>query len=333
MTLTEKSVEASAATTPSRAWAGRATGWLRHQYPLLILIVLAIIAAALSDAFLSSRNLENLVLQMSVIGIVALAQFIVVVSGGIDISVGSVLGLASVLCVGLGGSNLVLALVVALAVGAALGAVNGFLIAFRALEPFIVTLGMLALARGLVYAYTEGVPVRPSDESFTALGTATLAGIPVLGWIWAAVALGMGFLLRRTVFGRRVYAVGSKPEAARASGIPVRGTLLSVYVIAGGLVGLGGFLLASRVGAGTPTAGTLFELDAIAAVVIGGARLNGGQGRVFGAVVGTVIFGVITNLLVLLNVSTFLQDAFRGGLILLAVALATIGRGSPQRGH
>jgi ribose/xylose/arabinose/galactoside ABC-type transport system permease subunit len=177
------------------------------------------------------------------------------------------------------------------------------------------------------------VPVRPADPAFTVAGTATVLGVPVLGILWLAVAVGMAFLLRRTVFGRRVYAVGSTREAAHASGVPVRGTLLTVYVIAGLLVGLGGFLLASRVGAGTPTAGTLFELDAIAAVVIGGARLAGGQGRVFGAVVGTAIFGVITNLLVLLNVSTFLQDAFRGALILLAVALATIGRPSTRRGH
>jgi ribose transport system permease protein len=338
MTLTDKTAAGSTAGTaagaPPRTWAGLAGGWLRTQYPLLILVVLVVFAAIMSDAFLSTRNLENLVLQMSVIGIVALAQFIVVVSGGIDISVGSVLGLACVLSAGLfGGSSVVVSVLVALGVGALLGAVNGFLVAFRGLEPFIVTLGMLALARGLVYAYTEGVPVRPSDGSFTVLGTATVAGVPVLGVIWIAIAVGMAFLLRRTVFGRRVYAVGSKVEAAHASGVPVRGTLLSVYVIAGLLVGLGGFLLASRVGAGTPTAGNLMELDAIAAVVIGGARLNGGQGRVFGAVVGTAIFGVITNLLVLLNVSTFLQDAFRGGLILLAVALATIGRTNGRRGH
>lgn len=315
-------------------WVGRTREWARHQYPVLILLALLVVASVSSDAFLSTRNLENLVLQMSVIGLVALAQLLVVVSGGIDISVGSVLGLASVLSVGLfDGSSLVVALAVALAVGAGLGAVNGFLVAFRGLEPFIVTLGMLALARGLVYAYTEGVPVRPTDPFFTVPGTATFAGVPVLGIIWAAAAVGLAFLLHRTVFGRRVYAVGSNPDAAHASGVPVRATLMGVYVLAGAVVGLAGLLLASRIGAATPTAGTLAELDAIAAVVIGGARLGGGRGRVFGAVVGTVIFGVITNLLVLLNVSTFLQDAFRGGLILLAVALATVGRPTTTRGR
>jgi ribose/xylose/arabinose/galactoside ABC-type transport system permease subunit len=334
MTAVEHGVKPGTQATAQPALRGRVAGWLRQQYPLVILVVLLVVASFASDAFLSARNLENLVLQMSVIGIVALAQLLVVISGGIDISVGSVLGLACVLGVGLfGGTSTIVSLLVALAVGMVLGALNGFLVAFRGLEPFIVTLGMLALARGLVYAYTEGRPITPVDPTFTVAGTATVLGVPVLGIIWIAVAVGLGFLLRRTVFGRRVFAVGSRRDAAHASGVPVRATLVTVYVIGGLLVGLGGFLLASRVGAATPTAGNLFELDAIAAVVIGGARLNGGQGRVFGTVVGTVIFGVIANLLVLLNVSTFLQDAFRGALILLAVGLATIGRNRSVRGH
>jgi ribose/xylose/arabinose/galactoside ABC-type transport system permease subunit len=303
MTATDRAAaDAVAEEQPAKRFSGALPSgaqWLRHQYPLLILVALLIFASLTSDAFLTGRNLENLVLQTSVAGIVALAQFIVVISGGIDISVGSVLGLSCVLCAGLfSGTSVLLAVVVALAVGALLGTANGLLIAFRGLEPFIVTLGMLALGRGLVYAYTEGVPVRPAAPGFTAVGTATFAGVPVIGWIWILLAVG----------------------------IPVRTTLVVVYCLAGLLVGLGGFLLASRVGAATPTAGMNFELDAIAAVVIGGTRLRGGQGRVFGAVVGTVIFGVITNLLVLLNVSTFLQDAFRGALILIAVTLATLGR-------
>lgn len=342
MTAVTKESGADAGTTAGdaeagrrpRRWAERGPAWLRQQYPLLILVALLIFASVMSDAFLSTRNLENLVLQMSVSGIVALAQFIVVLSGGIDISVGSVLGLACVLSAGMfGGTSVALAVLTALVVGAALGAVNGFLVAFRGLEPFIVTLGMLALARGLVYAYTEGIPVRPSNPSFTTVGAATVAGIPVLGIIWIVAAVAVAFVLRRTVFGRRVRAVGSKQQAAYASGVPVRGTLLMVYMLAGLLVGLGGFLLASRVGAATPTAGNLYELDAIAAVVIGGASLSGGRGRVSGAVVGTMIFGVITNLLVLLNVSTFLQDAFRGGLILIAITLATLGRGQARLGR
>lgn len=300
--------------------------WLKSQYALYILIVLLIVASVSSSAFLTSTNLTNLLLQMSIIGVVVMAELIVVLTGGIDISVGSALGLAAVLCAGLfGGNSVILALVVALVVGAVIGAVNGFLVAFRGLEPFIVTLGMLALARGLVYAYGEGIPINPgAADSFASIGQSTVIGIPVLAIIWIVMVLLMGFLLTRTVFGRRVYAVGSNKDAARSSGIPVRGTLLSVYIIAGLLVGLGGWMFIARFASGTALAGNLLELEAIAAVVIGGARLSGGYGTVLGALFGTIIFAVIANLLSLLNVSTFLQDAFRGALILIAVTLATV---------
>jgi ribose transport system permease protein len=300
--------------------------WLKGQYALYILIVLLVIASISSDAFLTQTNLTNLLLQMSIIGVVVMAELIVVLTGGIDISVGSALGLAAVLCAGVfSGSSVILGLIVALVVGGFIGMVNGWLVSFRGLEPFIVTLGMLALARGLVYAYGEGIPVQPKAEAtFAQIGQTTVLGIPVLAIVWIAVVLLIGFLLSRTVWGRRVYAIGSNKEAARSSGIPVRATLWSVYILAGLLVGLGGWMFICRFASGTASAGSLMELEAIAAVVIGGARLSGGHGTVFGAVVGTVIFQVIANLLSLLNVSTFLQDAFRGALILVAVTLATV---------
>ena len=216
-------------------------------------------------------------------------------------------------------------MLVALAVGGIIGLINGWLVSFRGLEPFIVTLGMLALARGLVYAYSEGIPITPqASDTFAQIGQTTVLGIPVLTLIWIAMVVIVAFLLRRTVWGRRVYAIGSNKEAARSSGIPVRATLWSVYILGGLLVGLGGWMFVCRFGSATALAGNLMELEAIAAVVIGGAALSGGRGTVFGAVVGTIIFQVIANLLSLLNVSTFLQDAFRGALILVAVTLATV---------
>lgn len=313
--------------------------WLKDQYALYILVALLVVATATQGSvFWGSTNLTNLLLQMSIIGVVVLAELIVVLTGGIDISVGSALGLAAVVSAGLfGGPSLLLALVVAIAIGGAVGAVNGWLVAFRGLEPFIVTLGMLALARGLVYAYGNGIPINPeAAASFAEFGQTTLLGVPLLAIIWLSMVALISFLLYRTVWGRRVYAIGSNVDAARSSGIPVRATLWSVYILAGLLVGLGGWMFLARFASGTSTAGNLLELEAIAAVVIGGARLAGGHGRVFGAVVGTVIFAVIANLLSLLNVSTFLQDAFRGALILVAVTLATVHftrkrkTGSPQ---
>ncbi|HYP44655.1 MAG TPA: ABC transporter permease [Propionibacteriaceae bacterium] len=308
--------------------AGQAfTNWLKSQYALYILVALLLIATITKGSvFWGGTNLTNLLLQMSIIGVVVLAELIVVLTGGIDISVGSTLGLAAVVSAGLfGGPSVLLALVVALLIGGIVGAVNGWLVAFRGLEPFIVTLGMLALARGLVYAYGNGIPINPSAaSSFAAFGQSTVLGIPTLAIIWILMVLLVAFLLNRTVWGRRVYAIGSNVEAARSSGIPVKATLWSVYILAGLLVGLGGWMFLSRFASGTSTAGSLLELEAIAAVVIGGAALSGGRGKVFGAVVGTIIFAVIANLLSLLNVSTFLQDAFRGALILVAVTLATV---------
>jgi ribose transport system permease protein len=311
---------------PEQSKGNAAVEWLKGQYALFILIVLLIIAALSSPAFLTGTNITNLLLQMSIIGVVVMAELIIVLTGGIDISVGSALGLAAVLCAGLfGGFSVWLALLVGMAVGGIIGLVNGWLVSFRGLEPFIVTLGMLALARGLVYAYSEGIPITPeASETFAQIGQTTVLGIPVLTLLWIAMVLIVAFLLRRTVWGRRVYAIGSNKEAARSSGIPVRATLWSVYILGGLLVGLGGWMFVCRFGSATALAGNLMELEAIAAVVIGGAALSGGRGTVFGAVVGTIIFQVIANLLSLLNVSTFLQDAFRGALILVAVTLATV---------
>ncbi|MET4783279.1 ABC transporter permease [Glaciihabitans sp. UYNi722] len=317
---------------PEASTGKKILGWVTQQYALGILIVLLIIGASTTGAFLSSRNLSNLLLQTSVIGIVTLAQFLIILTGGIDISVGSVVGLAGVMSATLfSGGNVFVAILVAMAVGGFIGLINGYLVAFRGLEAFIVTLGMLSLARGLVYAITQGIPVTPSAPNFGSIANATILGFPVMGLIWLGIAALVAFAAHRTIFGRRVYAIGSSKDAARASGVPVKSTLLTVYVVAGVMVGFAGFLLTSQVGVATPTGGNLYELSAIAGVVIGGTRLAGGKGGVFGTVVGTLIFAVINNLLILLNVSTYLQSAFSGGLILVAVVFTTVRVGGRKK--
>lgn len=321
---TPGSTDVNTVIIPKEGTGTRLARLARNQYPLAILIVLLIVAGLSSDAFFTTRNLTNLLLQVSVIGIVTLAQFIIIVSSGIDISVGSIVALAGVMgAMMFGGTSVFVAMLVAIVIGVVAGSLTGYLVSYRKLEPFIVTLGIMALGRGLVYAATEGSPVTPGAADFRAIATTAVAGIPLIAIIWIVLAIAVAFMMHRTVFGRRIYAIGSSKDAARAAGIPVERTLMLVYVVAGAMIGFGGFLLASRVGVATPTAGNLYELDSIAAVVIGGTSLVGGRGRVLGAVVGTVILGVISNLLVLLNVSTYLQDAFRGGLILLAIVLTS----------
>jgi ribose transport system permease protein len=238
------------------------------------------------------------------------------------------MALSGVLAVGLQADlPMPLAVLIGIGVGVGLGSANGAAIAFLNVPPFVMTLGTLALARGLTYAYTQGGPIQPAAEwrtIFILPGRGEIAGIPTIGLIWIAMIMIVVFVLNRTVFGRRVFAVGSNRAAAFASGVPIEWTLLSVYLISGLLCGIAGVLLASRVSVATPTMGQSYELDAIAAVVIGGASLTGGYGTVTGTVVGTIILVLIVNLLNLLDVSIFWQDAVRGAIIIAAMIFGNL---------
>jgi ribose transport system permease protein len=289
------------------------------------LIVLLILFGALtlaSDEFLTGDNLANLARQVAVFGIIAVGQLLVILTAGIDLSVGSVLGLTGCIAAELlvHGNGVVISILAGLAAGILIGAFNGALVAYGKLPPFIVTLGMLGIARGVVLVLTDASTVQPLPESFGNIANGDFLGLPNLLWIFAIVVVIASFVLRRTVFGRYIYAVGSNPESARLAGVPVARVLLAVYAIAGLLAAVGGVLFTSRLTAGIPTAGTGYELNAIAACVIGGASLFGAKGGAFGAAAGALIVGTLNNGGNLLAVNSFYLQIIIGALILVAVA-------------
>jgi ribose transport system permease protein len=289
---------------------------------LIVLLVLFGAMTLASDEFLTVDNLANLSRQVAIFGIIAVGQLLVILTAGIDLSVGSVLGLTGCVTAQLlvEGMPVPLAIVVGLLVGVALGLFNGSLVAYGKLPPFIVTLGMLGIARGLVLVLTDASTVQPLPDSFANIANGDFLGLPNLLWMFIAVVVVTAFVLRRTVFGRYIYAVGSNPESARLSGVPVTAVLVSVYSIAGLLAAVGGVLFASRLNAGIPTAGTGYELNAIAACVIGGASLFGAKGGAFGAAAGALIVATLNNGGNLLAVNAFYLQIIIGALILIAVA-------------
>jgi len=294
------------------------------------LIVLFVVLSLCAPNFLSGRNLVNVVDQVTVIGILALGATAVIITGGIDLSVGSVLALSTMVLGWLshdGGWPLPLAMLVAVAVGAAAGALNGLGVTMLRLPPFIATLAMMSIARGLANLITDGQQIVGYPEWFYELSSNRYLGFLAITALLLIVlyVAGWAFLTYRRS-GRAVYAIGGGHEVARLAGIRVRSVTTWVYVTAGALAGVGGIVLASRLDSSQPSAGTGYELDVIAAVVIGGASLVGGSGRVTGTIVGVLIIGVLRNGLNLLGVSPFIQQIVIGLVIALAVAIDVLRR-------
>jgi len=288
-----------------------------------ILVLLIFIAALIltTNDFLTLTNLDNLVRQVAVFAILSVGQLFVILTGGIDLSVGSVLGLSGGVTALLlaAGVSIPLTILAGLIVGLVIGLINGLLVARFKLPPFIATLGMLGIARGVVLLLTGAKTIAPLPDQFTVIANGFILGLPSLFWILIVVAVIAAFVLGRMVFGRYVYAVGSNAESARLSGVPVNLVLLAVYSISGLLAGFAGILTTSRLGAGIPTAGTGYELQAIAGAVIGGASLSGAKGRVIGAVLGALIMGLLANGGNLLGIDPFYLQIAIGLLIILAV--------------
>ena len=310
-------------TPPSAAAAEQRTPISLGRESGGILVLLIFIAALIltTNDFLTLTNLDNLVRQVAVFAILSIGQLFVILTGGIDLSVGSVLGLSGGVTALLlaAGAPIPLAILAGLLVGLFVGLINGQLVSRLKLPPFIATLGMLGIARGVVLLLTGARTIAPLPDAFNIIANGSILGLPSLFWILILVAIVAAFVLGRTVFGRYVYAVGSNAESSRLSGVPVNVVLIAVYSISGLLAGFAGVLTTSRLGAGIPTAGTGYELQAIAGAVIGGASLSGAKGRTIGAVLGALIMAILANGGNLLGVDhVYLQIAI-GLLIILAV--------------
>ena len=290
------------------------------------LVGLSALLWALSPHFLTVSNLLNVLEQTSINAMVAVGMTFVIVSGGIDLSVGSVLAMAGVVLASAlaAGAPVPVAILLALVVGTACGIVNGLLVAYGKLPPFIVTLGMMSVARGGALMWAEGRPISGFTESFRAIATDRVLMIPLPVLITAAVYLAAHFVLSRTVFGRAAYAIGGNVEAARLSGVAVGFHKTLIYGVSGLMSGGAAVLLTARLNSAQPTAGTMYELDAIAATVIGGTSLLGGEGTLAGALIGALIMGVLRNGLNLLNVSSFFQQVVIGLVIIGAVLVDTM---------
>lgn len=287
----------------------------------MILLIICIFATILSPNFLSVTNLFNVIKQITVAGIVGCGMTFVILTGGIDLSVGSILGLSGVLASGVLAStgNVILAVLTALGMGVFCGIVNGFWVAQCDIPPFISTLGMMTLLRGCILVYTKGSPIPVKVEAYKFFGKGELLGIPVPILILVVLYIIAHFILSETPFGRTVYAFGGNKEAARLSGISVKRTEWMAYIINGLMCGIAAIVLTARLGSAQSTTGEGIEMDAIAAVILGGTSLSGGIGFVLPTVVGAMIMGIIDNILTLMNVNPHATNIVKGAVILIAV--------------
>lgn len=288
-----------------------------------VLVGLCVLATFLSSSFLNPINITNVLRQVALFGIVSVGMTFVILTKGIDLSVGSVLGVCSVTTALLlvGGWPVAVVVPLALLIGAGMGALNGLGVVAGGIPPFIMTLGMMVMGRGLALTLANGQPVglgaRAAD--FMWLGRSAMLGLPVPVWIFAAVAAIAIYILRYTAYGRQIYAVGSNAEAAHLSGINVGLVTFSVYVVSGFLASLTAIIFVSRLTVGEPTAGTGIELEAIAITVIGGTSLFGGEGGILGTIIGAGILSVLANIMNLLGISPFTQQIVKGAIIVGAV--------------
>jgi len=296
---------------------------IRNLGLIAVLTVLAVVGAVTSENFLTSDNLRNILVSSSVIGVVTVGATFVIIGGGIDLSVGALVALASVWATTVATQSYGpwMMVLCALLVGAGAGLVNGLLIAYGRLVPFIVTLAMLVSARGLAAKLSDNRTQIVTQDSIKQIARADLVGVPVMVLVLAVVAAIGWALLNRTTFGRRTFAIGGNAEAARLAGIDVRRTTAQLYMLSGTCCGIAAVMMMARTTTGSSTHGGLFELDAIAAVIIGGTLLTGGRGTLIGSILGVLVFTMITNIFILNNLATEVQNIAKGLIIVGAVLL------------
>ncbi|ASY17012.1 ABC transporter permease [Candidatus Planktophila versatilis] len=288
---------------------------------LVALILELIIFASLSPYFFSSTNFSNIGRAMVIIGIGSIGATIVIISGGFDLSVGSVMaasGMLAAFVINQGQSNLV-GVVLALMLGCVIGLLNGFVIGYLRINPLIATLAMLSIVRGLAYIISGGDAVIVSNSSFLAIGTDSLFGVPLTVWIFVTLFLSVGFLMPRTHFGRYVYAIGSNSRAARLAGIFVNRWTLVFYAFSGTTAALAGYVTVARTGQAEPSANIGAELDMITAVILGGASLSGGKGRLVGTFLAIVVLAILANGLILIGVPSYWQLPVKGCVLMGAI--------------
>lgn len=333
MNMHDRTAAPSASCAPAAASPARATGPARAAhalaalrrsttfYPLVGLVAVCVATVFASDSFLSAANLENVLRQVSINAIIGVGMTCVILTGGIDLSVGSVMALSGTLAAGLlvAGANGAAALAAGIGVGVALGAANGLFVAFAGMPPIIVTLATMGIARGLALIYTGGYPIDGLPDWVRFFGSGKVLGVqmPVLTML-AVYALAW-LMLERMPFGRYVYAIGGNEHATRLSGVRVSRVKLAVYTFAGLTSALAALVLTGRLMSGQPNAGGGFELDAIAAVVMGGTSIAGGRGSIVGTLVGALLLGVLNNGLNMIGVNPYVQNVIKGAIILLAI--------------
>ena len=312
--------------------------FFRRFQSVLALVLMVIALALMTDNFLTVDNSMNVLRQICVNLCLSIGMTMIILSGGIDLSVGSMLAFSGAVAAGLLKNGIAIprtdafievsvsgAILAGILVGTALGCFNGLVITRFKLPPFVATLGMLSIARGLTMLWTGGFPITRLGDSFGYIGSGHWLGVPMPVWITGALVALFILIMKRTRFGRHVYAVGGNEKAAILSGLNVKRIKLLVYTLGGGLSGVAGLLVTARLDSATPNAGFTYELDSIAAVVIGGTSLSGGRGSITGTVLGCLIIGVLNNGLVLLEVSPFWQQVIKGLVILIAVAVDKMG--------